>query len=104
MSIKLALLKSGETVVSDIKEILNAEQKVRAYILNKPHVIQAKHQMFLAEGQEPEDREIQITLSPWIILTEDEDMVIPIDWVVTIVEPIASVKTVYEEKINGQDS
>ncbi len=104
MSIKLALLKSGETVVSDIKEVLNADQKVCAYMLNKPHIIKAKQQIFLAEGEDPEDREVQITLSPWIMLTEDEDMVIPIDWVVTVVTPISSVKQVYEEKVNGESN
>ncbi len=104
MSIKLALLKSGETVVSDIKEVLNADQKVCAYMLNKPHIIKAKQQIFLAEGEDPEDREVQITLSPWIMLTEDEDMVIPIDWVVTVVTPISPVKQVYEEKVNGESN
>lgn len=100
MSVKILLLKSGEKVISDVKEVVS-ENKACAYMLNKPHVVSARNQVFLAEGQDHEDREIQVTLSPWIILTEDEEMVIPIDWVVTIVNPISSIKEIYEEKING---
>ena len=43
-------------------------------------------------------RKIQITLTPWILLTEDKEIVIPSNHVVTIVEPIDSVKEMYSEK------
>jgi len=46
-------------------------------------------------------REVQVSLSPWILLSADEDVTIPVDWIVTVVEPVASVKQMYEEKING---
>ena len=37
-------------------------------------------------------------LSPWMVLSADKKMVIPTDWVVTIVEPLESVKKLYIDK------
>ena len=36
MSVKLALLKSGEVLISDIKELVVDENKVVGYLFNKP--------------------------------------------------------------------
>ena len=47
---------------------------------------------------------VQITLSPWILLTEDKVISIPKEWVITIVNPIESVVKMYEEKVNGESS
>ena len=38
------------------------------------------------------------------MLTSDTKVPVPTDWVVTIVEPVDAVKTMYEEKVNGQSS
>ena len=51
-----------------------------------------------------ENRNIQITLSPWILLTEDKLVTIPKDWVITIVDPIKSVLEMYSEKTNEQSN
>ena len=48
-----------------------------------------------------DDRNVEITLAPWILLTEDKSMTIPQDWVITIVNPINSIVKMYEEKTNG---
>lgn len=105
MAIKLILLKSGETVICDAKELVTPEQeKVIGYILNKPHKVNANRSVvFLAEGQDPnaKDRTVEITLSPWILLTKSEDIPVPTDWVVTVVDPIDSVIDMYMEKVNG---
>ena len=57
---------------------------------------------FLAESDD--DRKIQITLSPWILLSADKEILVPRHQVVTIVEPIDSLKEMYLEKINGSES
>ena len=44
---------------------------------------------------------MEITLSPWILLTEDKVMTIPKEWVITIVNPIESIVKMYGEKTNG---
>ena len=48
-------------------------------------------------------KSIQVTLTPWILLTSDTEIVIPGNQVLTIVEPITSVKEMYSEKVNGSD-
>ena len=106
MSIKLVLLKSGETIISDAKELLveNPETKekvVQAYLLNKPHKVSFQRDLFLTEEIQDTGREIQVIFSSWIVLTNDENIVFPKDWVVTIVEPLKSVIEMYEEKVNG---
>ena len=41
---------------------------------------------------------IDVTLTPWIILTVDKDIIIPTNWVVTIVDPHDSVAEMYIDK------
>ena len=103
MSIKLVLLKSGEQVIADAKELV-AEEKVRGYLLNKPQKVSATRAMLLTEEESAEDGNFQITLSPYILLTKDEDIVVSTDWVVTVVEPLESLTEMYQEKVNGQGS
>ena len=101
MSIKLAILKSGENVISDAKELI-AEDKVCGYLFNKPHKVEVTKPSILFEGDitpTSSDGEMSITLSPWIVLSKDNQVPVPTDWIVTIVEPISSVSKMYEEKV-----
>ena len=102
MSIKLAVLKSGEQVIADAKELVS-EEKVRGYLFTRPHKVISTQPMLLTEEQQ-DDRSVEVTLSPWIILSADNEVVVPTDWVVTVVEPLESVVKMYEEKVNGQNS
>ena len=40
MTVKLALLKSGEQVISDIKELVDENQKVISFVFENPYVVQ----------------------------------------------------------------
>ena len=102
MSIKLAVLKSGEQVIADAKELVS-EEKVRGYLFTRPHKVVSTQPLLLTEEQE-DDNSLEVTLSPWIILSADKEVVVPTDWVVTVVEPLESVVKMYEEKVNGQSS
>jgi len=103
MSIKLALLKSGETIISDAKELIS-DDKVCGYLFNKPHKVETRKTVLLVEENDNSKGDIEVSLSPWIILAKDEQIPIPPDWIVTIVEPIKTIKEMYEEKVNGQDN
>ena len=101
MSIKLAVLKSGENVISDAKELI-VEDKVCGYLFNKPHKVEySKPSLLLEGGVTPiaNDGEMSITLSPWIMLSKDTQVPVPTDWIVTIVEPISGLNKMYEEKV-----
>tara|TARA_X000000368_G_scaffold117125_1_gene91438 strand:- start:241 stop:579 length:339 start_codon:yes stop_codon:yes gene_type:complete len=96
MSIKLCLLKSGETIIAETLEYSDGGIKPVTYVVEHPHLVNIK------EVRTPDQKEgdfgIDVTLSPWIILTSDTEMVLPVDWVVTIVEPMASLKQMYVDK------
>ena len=52
--------------------------------------------------EEDEDRtSVEITMSSWILLSKDENILVPTDSVVTVVEPVEDVVKLYEEKLNG---
>ena len=99
MSVKLAILQSKEQVIAEIKELVDDGNPV-GYIFTNPHCVYADKQYLVEEN---EDRSVQITLSPWILLTADKEILVPKHQVVTIVEPIDSVKKMYSEKVNGSD-
>ena len=103
MSIKLALLKSGETVISDAKELISND-KVCGYLFTNPHKVETRKTVLLVEENESPKGDLEVSLSPWIILTSDTQIPVPPDWIVTIVEPIQTIKEMYEEKVNVQDS
>ena len=108
MSVKLLLLKSGEQVLADTKELRRKDDvpmvdKVYGYLLTQPHKVSANKPLVLTENVD-EERNVEITLSPWILLTEDKVMTVPQDWVITIVNPIESIVKMYEEKTNGKDN
>ena len=54
--------------------------------------------------EQKDDNSLEVTLSPWIILSADKEIVVPTDWVVSIVEPLESVVQMYQEKVNGRES
>ena len=100
MSIKLAVLQDQDQVIAEIKELVD-DGKPIGYLFGNAHRIITEKE-FLAESDD--DRQIQITLSPWILLSADKDVLVPRHQVVTIVEPIDSLKEMYMEKINGSES
>ena len=108
MSVKLLLLKSGEQVLADTKELRRKDDvpmvdKVYGYLLTQPHKVSANKPLVLTENVD-EQRNVEITLAPWILLTEDKVMTIPKEWVITIVNPLESIVKMYEEKVNGESS
>ena len=103
MSIKLAILKSGEQVIADIKEYVDETQRVISLLFANPYIVRFLTPELLMEGvvENPEATvSHKVSFSPWIVMSEDKSMTVPVDWVVTIVEPIDWVKKSYEEKMN----
>ena len=42
-----------------------------------------------------------MSLTPWLILSKDKKMMIPVDCVLTIVEPLESVTQLYLDKLGS---
>ena len=103
MSIKLTLLKSGEQLVSEMKELVaEGQEQAHAYLLENPHTVDINEKEFLTEDEKKDgDFGINVTLLPWIILSKDSQMIIPTDSVLTVVEPLDSVTQLYLDKLKS---
>ena len=103
MSIQLALLKSGEEVIADIKEIRQEETDVLvSYLFKDPYCIKIKTTQILVEDESRPKHEL--AYYKWMSLSKDDDIIVNKDWVVCITDPLDSVKQNYEEKMNGRRS
>ena len=49
MSVKICLLKSGEEVVADVKELVNADDQFVGYVFHKPVLITYNNPEMLLE-------------------------------------------------------
>ncbi len=101
MSVKLSILKTGETIISDLQELVADQDQdtPNAYLLNNPHVVRTKDKQFLTEEEKAEKKfGIDVVMTPWIILSSDKKIIIPVDSVITIVEPIEGVKKMFLDK------
>ena len=104
MTIKLLLLKSGEDMIADITEMAYGEdedRRVVGHYLNKPCVIKMRDPNTFDDLSEGRGRKagFEVSLFPWIPLSAEEDIPIPCDWVVTMVEPTFKLKEMYTEDI-----
>ena len=92
MTLKVVVLQSQEQLITDLKEIVS-EEKVVAYLLSNPHRLDVS--TFTKETS------VEVTLSPWILASAEKEIPVPSHHVVTIVEPLESIKEMYLEKTNG---
>jgi hypothetical protein len=104
MTIKLLLLKSGEDIISDIKEMVIGEdedRRVVGYFLNKPCLVKMRDPSLLVEESTEEQKKAayQVSLYPWMPLSKDSVIPVAADWVVTIVEPIVKLSEMYVEDV-----
>ena len=100
MSIKLALLKSGEEVIADIAEFRNSEDELVSYLFKKPYCVKIKTSQVLVEQESRPKHEL--AYYKWMSLSKDDDIIVNRVWVVCISEPLDTVKKNYEEKVNGR--
>ena len=101
MAVKLAVLKSGEDVIADIREMMVGDEdtppekkKVVGYYFIKPCGVTLKNRAI--DVNESADDSYELKLFPWCPLTKDNRIPFPTDWVVTVVEPIDKLKEMYE--------
>ena len=107
MSVKLVMLKSGEDIITDVKE-LKSEEGIVGYYFHNPLVVKMYHPeeptVLNEDGSSREyESKISVQFYPWIPLSEESRIPCSADWVVTIVEPVKNVKKLYQERVNGRD-
>ncbi len=104
MSVKLALLKSGEEVIADIKELVSEDEKLISLVFTNPYLVKLVESEILSDDFPNNDIKYAVNFSPWIPLSIEKDIAVSMDWIVTIVEPTKEVKKSYEERMNGKSS
>ena len=114
MTVKLVMLKSGEDIIADVKEI-KSEEDVVGYFFHDPLIVKMyspEEPVVLSEenGIESEhgttkeiSSKVGITFYPWVPLAAENKIPCSADWVITIVEPMQNLKKLYQEKINGRN-
>ena len=100
MSVQLALLKSGEEVIADIKEFRNSDDQLVSYLFKDPFSIKIKTSQVLIEGDGAPKHDV--VYYKWMSLSKDSDIIVNKDWVVCITDPLDSITKSYTERMNGR--
>ena len=99
MTVKIAVLKSGEDVIADVKEIVEKDtEKQISLLFENPYVVTVEKQESIQLTEEKTPATANIHFSSWMPLTKETKFMIPHDWVVTIVEPHEDILNSYLEK------
>ena len=103
MTIKILVLKSGEDVIADIKEMMTPDNKVMGYILTKPCVVKLVSNAPLTAEEEDSKTEHssegRIRLHPWAPLAKEKQVPLSTEWVVTMFSPIDKVLDMYKKQV-----
>ena len=115
MTVKLVMLKSGEDIIADVKEIKSVEQEVIGYFFHDPLIVKMyspEEPVVLSEENGVESdhgttkeisSKVGITFYPWVPLSAENKIPCSADWVITMVEPMQNLKKLYQEKIDGRN-
>ena len=108
MSVNLVLLKSGEEIIADVKEIKSGKEVI-GYYFDQPFIVNYDPDEEPQILQESEtslkyNSKISITFFPWVpFAAQRKQIPCSADWIVTIVKPQEQLVKLYEEKINGRN-
>ena len=98
--IKLLLLKSGEDLIANVEEMAfgeGEERRVGGYYLHKPCIVKLMTPMQIQQGEEKKG--YRVSMVPWMPLSAEETIPVVADWVVTMVDQVEKVLTMYIEDV-----
>ena len=103
MSVKLLLLKSGEEVITEVKEIADPETKqALGFHLHKPFRLEivSNEEQGIVFNRE---KGYQLSWFPWAPLSKDKDFFLPADHVITAYDPLDSILDQYVQAIKEEN-
>ena len=100
MAIKLALLQSGDQIIADVTEVLSGDKAV-AYLFKKPQKLSYNAPISFIEQDTGGEASVEVTLSNWITVADDNEIPVTINQVVALVNPIQDVVNMYNQKTNA---
>jgi hypothetical protein len=93
--IKIIVLFNGDNVIADLQEAVDKETGARqAYIMNFPYKVEYSQPKVDGTGI-VEDPEVRVNYSPWGPLTPETKIPVNHNMVVTILEPVPSLRDTY---------
>ena len=99
MTVKLSVIKTGEQIITDVEE-MTLQDKVVGYFFNKPCIVTTGTPEL---NEETGRTAFDINLSPWIALGKGYKFPVPLDWIVTFVDPVDELNTMYLRDILGEE-
>ena len=100
MAVKMILLKTGETLITDAQEVVQ-DEKVKGYLFKQPQIVRTQEKtMLMEEDTKNSNYELDVILTPWMILSKNQEYVVTTDIVATICDPLDSVMEMYDGKVN----
>jgi|TARA_Y100001937_G_C6918240_1_gene240578 hypothetical protein len=100
MAVKMILLKTGETLITDAQEVVQ-DEKVKGYLFKQPQIVRTQEKtMLMEEDTKNSNYELDVILTPWMILSKNQEYVVTTDIVATICDPLDSVMEMYDSKVN----
>ncbi len=107
MTIKLALLKSGEEIISDMKEMMSGggeDAQVVGYFFKHPcRAILTTPEIKVDDDQASTKQPVSIKLLPWLPLSKDTTIPVVADWVISIVEPQDKLLEMYQKALKSYE-
>ena len=98
MSVKLAVLKSGEDIVADIKEARDKKtQEPIWYVFKNPIQValvdvRDPEKKLLMEEREDQGKRKELFFSPWLPLSADNEVIVPMNLSEKLLRSIKSVE------------
>ena len=103
MTVKVLVLKSGEDVIADVKEMLTSDKQVMGYLMTRPCVVKLiTNAPLTADESNPKSEtksEMSVRMHPWAPLAKEKTIPITTDWVVTMITPVEKVLKMYTEDV-----
>jgi hypothetical protein len=108
MTVKLVLLRTGETIISNVSEMVvgdESNRKVIGYSLENPCGI-----MLESLGDDGDvdlsksKTKLSVRLLNWAPLSKDKKIPIVCDWVVSLMDPLDDLKETYEQTTLVRDN
>lgn len=97
--VKIVVLMDGSTVIADVQEAVHKDTKERqAWVFNFPYVVTYDQPKQDGDGLVV-DPEVKIHYQPWCPLTSDVQVAVNTAFVVSLMEPVPSLRDTYIENV-----
>jgi hypothetical protein len=99
MAIKLCAMRSGEKVIANVMDMISQDGVLVGYNLDRPFLVMFSQKK--PTDEEVTETEFKIGITPWIPLTRDRIISVPLDEIITQVNPIENLLNIYEKGVYG---